>query len=104
VLTAPFAENDRARAERAAEGLVKVVTTGRGRILGAGIAGSGAGELILPWTLAIASGMTVGSLAGVIVPYPTMSEASKRAAGRFFEPSLFGPGVRRLVRLLSRLG
>lgn len=104
VLTASFAENDRARAERATEGLIKVVTTGRGRILGAGIAGRGAGELILPWTLAIARGLTVGSLAGVIVPYPTMSEASKRAAGRFFEPFLFGPGVRRLARLLSRLG
>ncbi len=35
VLRWPYAENDRARAERETEGFVKVIATPRGRILGA---------------------------------------------------------------------
>jgi hypothetical protein len=47
--------------------------------------------------------MTVGAMAQTIAPYPTLAEAGKRAAGSFFTPRLFGPGVRRLVRFLGRL-
>ncbi len=104
VLRFPFAENDRAQAERATEGLIKVVTTGRGRILGAGIVGAHAGELILPWVLAMAQKLKVGALANVIVPYPTLGEVSKRAAGGFYTPSLFSPRIRLLVRLLAKFG
>jgi hypothetical protein len=37
------------------------------------------------------------------VPYPTLAEAGKRAAGSFYTPRLFAPGPRRLVRLLAGL-
>ena len=47
----PLAENDRAQAERRTEGLVKLVTTRRGRVLGAGILAPHAGEMIGLWTL-----------------------------------------------------
>lgn len=104
VLRWPFSDNDRARAERDDAGLVKVITTRRGRILGAGIAGSGAGDLLAPWTLALHKGLGVGALATVIAPYPTRGEASKRAAGAFYEPTLFSTRSRLLTRLLSRLG
>ncbi|MFQ5785307.1 MAG: dihydrolipoyl dehydrogenase family protein [Alphaproteobacteria bacterium] len=104
VLRWPFAENDRARAERETDGLVKVVTTARGRILGAGIVGPGAGELIQPWELAIRSKLKIGALAGLIVPYPTFAEVNKRAAGSFYTPKLFSERTRKLVRLLARLG
>ncbi len=104
VLRFPFAENDRAICEGATRGLVKVVATRRGRVLGASIVGRHAGELILPWTLAVKNRLGVGKLAQAIVPYPTLSEASARAAGSFHTPALFGPRTRRLVRLLARLG
>ena len=104
VLRFPFAENDRAIAEGATQGLVKVVATRRGRVLGAAIVGAHAGELILPWVLAVKNRLGVGKLAQAIVPYPTLSEASARAAGSFHTPMLFGPRTRRLVRLLARLG
>ena len=103
VLRSPFTENDRAQAERDTDGLVKVVVTGAGRILGAGIVGSGAGELIQTWVLAIARGLGIGAVATMIAPYPTRGEASKRAAGAFFAPKLFSNRSRRLVRLLARL-
>ncbi len=104
VLRWPFAENDRAQTERATEGLVKAVTTRRGRILGASIVGAGAGDLIQPWVLAIGQKLKIGAMANMIAPYPTRGEASKRAAGSFYASTLFGPGTRRLVSLLSRFG
>jgi pyruvate/2-oxoglutarate dehydrogenase complex dihydrolipoamide dehydrogenase (E3) component len=104
VLRWPFADNDRAHTERDTEGEVKVVTTRNGRILGAAILGAGAGELILPWGLAIAQRLKIGAMARLIVPYPTRGEASRRAAGSFYTPTLFGPCTRRLVRLLARFG
>ena len=104
VLRFAFGENDRARAARAGEGLVKVVTDRRGRVLGASIVGEGAGELLLPWILAVASRAKVGGIAAAIVPYPTLSEISKSVAGSYYTPKLFSPWTRKLVRMLARLG
>jgi pyruvate/2-oxoglutarate dehydrogenase complex dihydrolipoamide dehydrogenase (E3) component len=104
VLRWHFVENDRAQTERETEGMVKVVTRGNGRILGASILGAGAGDLILPWALAISQKLKIGALANLIVPYPTRGEASKRAAGSYYTPTLFSARTRRLVRLLARFG
>jgi pyruvate/2-oxoglutarate dehydrogenase complex dihydrolipoamide dehydrogenase (E3) component len=104
VLRWPFADNDRAHTERDTVGEVKVVTRRRGRILGATILGAAAGDLILPWVLAISQKLKVGAMANLIVPYPTRGEAAKRAAGSFYTPTLFGPRTRRLVRLLAHFG
>jgi pyruvate/2-oxoglutarate dehydrogenase complex dihydrolipoamide dehydrogenase (E3) component len=104
VLRWPFAENDRARAERATEGLIKVVTSRRGKVLGASIVGAHAGELILPWVLALERRLPLSAMAGMVAPYPTLSEVSKRAAGSFFTPRLFSERTRWLVRLLAKLG
>jgi pyruvate/2-oxoglutarate dehydrogenase complex dihydrolipoamide dehydrogenase (E3) component len=99
-----FAENDRAHTERDTAGEVKIVTTPRGRILGAAILGAAAGDLILPWALAISQKLKIGAMANLIVPYPTRGEAGKRAAGSFYTPALFAPRTHRLVRLLARFG
>jgi pyruvate/2-oxoglutarate dehydrogenase complex dihydrolipoamide dehydrogenase (E3) component len=104
VLSFPYAENDRAVAERETTGLVKAVVGRRGRILGAAIVGAGAGELIHPWVLAIASGLKIGAMAQMIAPYPTLGEINKRAAGAHFTPSVFGPRMKAVVRLLARFG
>jgi pyruvate/2-oxoglutarate dehydrogenase complex dihydrolipoamide dehydrogenase (E3) component len=104
VLRWRFVENDRAQTERETEGMVKVITCGNGRILGASILGPGAGDLILPWALAISQKLKIGALANLIVPYPTRGEASKRAAGSYYTPTLFSARTRRLVRLLARFG
>jgi pyruvate/2-oxoglutarate dehydrogenase complex dihydrolipoamide dehydrogenase (E3) component len=83
---------------------VKVVTRGNGRILGASILGVGAGDLILPWALAVARKLKIAALANLIVPYPTRGEAGKRAAGSFYTAALFSDRTRRIVRLLARFG
>ena len=96
-------ENDRAIAERRTDGLARIVVTPRGRILGAGFAAPHAGEMIGAWTLAIARRIPLSAMAGLIVPYPTIAEIGKRAAGSFYTPRLFAPTTRRLVRWLSHL-
>jgi pyruvate/2-oxoglutarate dehydrogenase complex dihydrolipoamide dehydrogenase (E3) component len=104
VLRWPFAENDRAQAERAPAGLIKACVGRGGRILGASIVGAHAGELILPWVLALRRRLKIGALADLIVPYPTLGEVSKRAAASYYTPKLFSPRTRWLVRQLARLG
>jgi pyruvate/2-oxoglutarate dehydrogenase complex dihydrolipoamide dehydrogenase (E3) component len=98
----PFTENDRAVAERDTAGLVKLIVS-KGRIVGAGILSPGAGDMIGQWTLAIAAGVKIATLAGSIAPYPTRAEAGKRAAGSYFTERLFSDRTRWVVRLLSRL-
>jgi pyruvate/2-oxoglutarate dehydrogenase complex dihydrolipoamide dehydrogenase (E3) component len=104
VLRWSFAENDRAQAEGETEGQVKLVVDPRGRLLGAAILGAHAGELIQSLGLAVARRLKVGALAQAIVPYPTLGEVGKRAAGTFFAPKLFGERTKRLVRFLMRFG
>jgi pyruvate/2-oxoglutarate dehydrogenase complex dihydrolipoamide dehydrogenase (E3) component len=98
----PLADNDRAVAERDTTGLVKLVVVGN-RVVGAGILAPNAGEMIGMWVLAIAQRVKLGALAGTIIPYPTRSEAAKRAASYFFVPRLFAPRTKSLIRLLARL-
>ncbi len=104
ILRWAFADNDRARAEKATEGHIKAIVTPRGKILGCSIVGSHAGELIMPWVLAMTQGLKVSDLAGLVYPYPTFSEVTKSAAVEFLKPSAQNPWVRRLVSLVRRLG
>ncbi|MBU8873374.1 FAD-dependent oxidoreductase [Reyranella sp. MMS21-HV4-11] len=103
VLRWKFSENDRAQTEHETDGLVKAITDRRGRVLGAGIAGPQAGELIQTWCLAMAGRLKISTLAGFVPPYPTLGETAKRAAGSYYTETLFGPRTRGLVRFLARL-
>ena len=104
VLRWSLAENDRAQTERETAGMVKIVTDAKGRILGAAILDAGAGDQIMSWALAISQRLKIGAMANLVMPYPTRSEAGKRAAGSFYTPTLFSPRARQLVRLLAHLG
>jgi len=104
VLRWPFHENDRAQAERDTHGHIKIITTPRGKILGATVVGTEAGEIITTWALAIAQGMNIRSMAGFVVPYPVRAEVGKRAAIGFFARSLTSPLLRSIIALLRRFG
>jgi pyruvate/2-oxoglutarate dehydrogenase complex dihydrolipoamide dehydrogenase (E3) component len=102
VVRAEFAHNDRAQAEGKANGLVKVMVV-NGRPVGASIVGPQAGELIGLWALALSSRLKMSAIAGMVAPYPTLGEVSKRAAGAYFSPKLFeNPTLKRLVRFIQR--
>jgi pyruvate/2-oxoglutarate dehydrogenase complex dihydrolipoamide dehydrogenase (E3) component len=104
ILRWSFADNDRARAERATTGHVKAIVTPRGRILGCTIVGPRAGEMILPWVLAMTHGLKVSDLAAVVYPYPSLSEVTKSTAVEFLKPSTQNPWLRRVIGLVRRLG
>src|SRR5450631_4591733 len=104
ILRWPYHDNDRAQAERETHGHIKVITNRKGQIVGAGIVGAQAGELIAMWTLAIAQGLNIRRLTGIVLPYPTLSEIGKRAAIDFFTPSLTSPWVRRIIAWLRIFG
>jgi len=101
IAEAKFADNDRAVTARRRDGGIRVVVGRGGRIRGATIVGHNAGELILPWVMAIKDRKRLRDLTGLIVPYPTLSEISKRAASNYYAPALFSNRARTLVRVLS---
>lgn len=104
ILRWPFHENDRAQAEHETNGMVKLVTNTRGRILGATVVGPRAGELIALFTLALQKGLGVKDLAGMVFAYPTLSEAARRAAITYYTPTLTKPLVRKAIAFLRRFG
>jgi pyruvate/2-oxoglutarate dehydrogenase complex dihydrolipoamide dehydrogenase (E3) component len=104
ILRWPFAENDRAQAERRTEGLIKVVVAKNGRVLGATIVGAGAGDLLAPWTSLVARKGKLSEAAGLIVPYPTMGEVTRRVAVSDLMPMASRPWLRRVLAFLRRFG
>lgn len=97
-----LAENDRAIAERKTAGRIKVIALKNGKILGASILAPSAGEMIGMWGVAIQKKMKLSDIAGMIAPYPTLSEISKRAAGAWYTPKLFSNTTKAIVRILKK--
>jgi len=104
VLKWSFAENDRARAERATYGLVTVVIAKNTKILGATITAPNAGELIQPWALAISSGLKIKAMIDQIVAYPTWGEVNRRVAITHYADFPASPAVRRVISWLKIFG
>jgi len=102
VVRFPYSENDRAIAEGKTTGLIKVMIV-KGKPVGASIAGAMAGELIGMWAMAIANKMKMSQIAATVLPYPTVSEINKRAAGAYFSPRLFESSkVKAIVGFVQR--
>ncbi len=77
-----MSESDRAIAEGAPQGFIKVLTVpGKDKILGATIVAENAGEWLGEFTIAMKHGLGLNKLLGTIHPYPTLSEAAKATAG-----------------------
>ena len=75
---------DRAIADSAAHGFVKVLTVpGKDKILGVTIVGLHAGDLLAEFVLAMKHGLGLNKILGTIHTYPTLAEANKYAAGEW---------------------
>jgi len=102
VIRQHFADNDRAITSGRTDGMIKLLVV-RGRPVGVGIVGAGAGELIGIWALAQANRLRLSAIANTVLPYPTLAEINKRAASAYFSPKLFeSPMVKRVVSLVQR--
>ena len=104
VLRWQYGENDRARAELKTDGLIKIIADKKGRIIGAAIAGAGAGEMINMWALAVTNKMKLSDVRGYIPPYPTMSEIGKRAVMSHYGPITSKPIIRAVIGFLRKFG
>lgn len=94
----PLREVDRAVTDGAADGFVKIhLRAGSDRVLGATIVVEHAGEIISEITLAMAAGVDLGKIAGVIHPYPTQAEALRKAADAYNRGRLT-PTIQKLFR------
>lgn len=103
ILRWPLSENDRAVAEGRPEGLVKLVATPQGKLLGASLLGAHAGEMAGIYGLMIGRKLPLSALSGLSLPYPTLAEAGKRAAEGFYTPKLLSPFVKGLAGWLRYL-
>lgn len=102
VIRQAFDHNDRALASGKTKGFLKLMLV-KSRPVGVTIVGSGAGEMIGLWALVMTSKLKLSSVAGTILPYPTMGEISKRAAGAYFSPKLFDSAlVKTIVGMVQR--
>ena len=81
----PWAASGRSLTLDRTDGLTKlVIEPGSERVLGVGIVGPGAGELIAEGTLAIEMGAVVSDLKLTIHAHPTLSETMMESAEMFF--------------------
>jgi len=81
----PWGASGRALTFDRTDGLTKLIIDPESeRILGVGIVGHNAGELIAEGVLAVEMGATVRDLAEVVHPHPTLSETMMEAADMFF--------------------
>jgi pyruvate/2-oxoglutarate dehydrogenase complex dihydrolipoamide dehydrogenase (E3) component len=77
-------ELDRAIADEAAQGFIKVLTVpGRDRILGVTIVSEHASDLLAEFVLAMKHGLGLNKILGTIHTYPTWPEANKYVAGEW---------------------
>ena len=79
-----FAELDRAVAESARKGFIKVLTPpGKDKILGVTIVSEHAGDLLAEFVIAIKHDLGLNKILGTIHAYPTWAEGAKYAAGNW---------------------
>ncbi len=97
-----FSHNDRAITEKQTKGFVKIVKKG-GKVVGATIVGKHAGDLLLPWSMAIKGKSSTFGMASLIVPYPNRAEHSKDVAFKSDEAKVFNKWTRKWAGFLARL-
>lgn len=75
-----FRDTSRGQIQAVEEGVLKLIATSRGRLIGVQIFGAGATELIHLGQMAMAGGLTIQDLASAPLNFPTYAECYRRAA------------------------
>jgi len=98
----PFSANDRALAEQATAGMVKLLLDKGGKPLGIQISGPHAGDLLAPW-IGVMNGGRLSTLAGAVQPYPTLAEINRKIAGSIFAEKIFSERVKSALKFFFNL-
>lgn len=99
--TAQFSDVDRTILEGETTGFVRLYSSRRGQLLGATIVGADADNLIGMLSMAMTAKVSMSALAGTIHPYPTASDAIRRAAAQWNKQRLT-PTRANVLRQLMR--
>jgi pyruvate/2-oxoglutarate dehydrogenase complex dihydrolipoamide dehydrogenase (E3) component len=100
----PFSKLDRAITESQTAGLVKVLASHFGVILGAAVLGEHAGEMIAEWALAMRNGLKLKHVADTIHPYPTYALGNRRTADQWYTRQLVSPWIGLVGKLFGYRG
>jgi pyruvate/2-oxoglutarate dehydrogenase complex dihydrolipoamide dehydrogenase (E3) component len=104
VFRVEFSANDRAIADQESEGYFsKVVSDGKGRILGATIVHPRAGDLLGELLLAKKHGITLSQLSSTIHPYPSLSEIHRSVGDAYMRTRLSASMKKHLTRVYKWL-
>lgn len=98
----PFDDVDRARADGERAGFAKILTSSRGKLLGAAIVGPHAGELIAEYALALSKGLRASDISAAIHVYPTLAQINRRVADQRLREGLT-PASKRWIQRIFRL-
>lgn len=101
VFELPLSGVDRAVTSRTTDGVVRLVTDRGRRLLGATVVGHGGGELMAELAEVIDHRRGIATLAARLHPYPTMGEATQRAALQLRRETALTPRVQRMLRQVS---
>lgn len=105
VLTYTFSGLDRAVIESEPGGLAKIITTPRGRLLGAHMVGVRAGDLLQELVLGVRLGLKVEEVSQTVHPYPSFVQMAWRAASMYYVQTVVqNPRRRSLLRRLAGFG
>lgn len=109
VLHFPLKDVDRAIVEHEDRGFAKLLVKkgsrfrGGGRIVGATLVGSHAGELLHEVVLAMQAGVPIGTLSATIHAYPTRAQIVRRTVNTHFSAVLFSNRSKKVVQWINRL-
>jgi pyruvate/2-oxoglutarate dehydrogenase complex dihydrolipoamide dehydrogenase (E3) component len=93
-----YATLDRAIAHGDAAGFAELIGDPKGRLVGATVVSTAAGESIAELTAWIATGAKIATISQTVHAYPTFSEGPSRAADDVLRAKYFSPTMRRVIR------
>jgi pyruvate/2-oxoglutarate dehydrogenase complex dihydrolipoamide dehydrogenase (E3) component len=93
---------DRAIIEGEDRGIVKIVCTKKGKILGAHVLAPQGGELLHEFVLAMQNNLGVGSITGTIHVYPTLSQAVRRTTNKYYAEKIFSGWIPKVTKKMIR--
>jgi hypothetical protein len=82
--------------------MAKIITSPKGKLLGACIVGQHAGELIAEYVLAISQGLNISALSNTIHIYPTLAQINRRVADQRMK-ELLTPNRKKWIKRLFGL-
>jgi pyruvate/2-oxoglutarate dehydrogenase complex dihydrolipoamide dehydrogenase (E3) component len=98
----PLDDVDRFVADRDTDGIIKIITTKNGKIIGAHAVGRGAGDFMQEVVFAKHYGHKIGAISHVIHPYPTHAASVQRTADLYWREALFIGVIPKLLALYMR--